>query len=354
MKAILFRALALLLFVIPSLSAALPDGASVLRAMTTNDDQLAAGGFPMAGTKIQLPGKITFPVRENRRAGPAARFKWKFTCVSSNRIAYDQEVVELLKWEDWLPPGSNTPQPSDAPAWMYGRILSFLNPEATGLCNLMGPLKPGVWSDSQNMVLAGVSGSINLYRPRPGPLTLSDYLDLPLLVVGRGYAKHIESISSVEALADGRLAVNAQGKPFYARANKWELIVEAAAAYLVRSATYYVDDSDRTLKKPRYVITTSGLQRFGSLALPEKFEQRDPFLDQEQPFHKSGTVISASLKGDEAFFDQTVAMFQAPFPVSTEVADYRTNPPMRLTFPGGEALDRNAIRRTNQMQRTPR
>jgi hypothetical protein len=90
MKAILFRAIAIAapqLFVATlSPFAALPNGASVLRAMTTYDDQLAAGGFTIEGTKIQLPGKITFPVRENRRAGPAARFKWKFTASAATEL----------------------------------------------------------------------------------------------------------------------------------------------------------------------------------------------------------------------------------------------------------------------------
>ena len=186
-------------------------------------------------------------------------------------------------------------------------------------------------------------GSLTLHGPNP--LTYLDYLDLPLLLVGRGYAKHIASISSVEALAGGRLSVKAAGKPFYARDTKWELVVEPAAAYLVRSATYYVDDSDRSIKKPRYVITTSGLRWFDALAFPERFEQRDPFLDKEQPFFKSGTVMAASLKGDEPFFKETVGMFQAPFAVSTDVADLRMNPPLRQTFPAGEMLDSNALRR---------
>ena len=165
MKAILFRiipvAAFLFVFVAPSPFAALPDGAFILKAMNTYDNQLVAGGFTIEGTKVQLPVKITFPVRENRRSGPAARFKWKFTCISSNKIAYDQEVTEILKWENWLPPGSSIPQPSDTPTWMYGRILSFINPEATGFYNFMGPLKPGIWSTPQDMAREGVSGSIN-------------------------------------------------------------------------------------------------------------------------------------------------------------------------------------------------
>jgi len=347
-----FRAIAtaaILLFVgTPSAFAALPDGAAVLRAMATNDDQLAVGGVTFEGTKI------TLPVGRARTCDPAARWKWKFTCVSANKIAYDQEVVEVLKWEDWLPAGRSIPQP-DKTTFMHMRLLSFLSPEATGHYDFIGPprFEPGVWSTRPKKVHDNVSmGSLTLHAPNP--LTYLDYLDLPLLLVGRGYARHIESISSVESLADGRLSVKAEGKPFYARATQWELIVEPAAAYLVRSATYYVDDSDRTIKKPRYVITTSGLRWFGSLAVPEKFEQRDPFLDKEQPFHKSGTVISASLKGDEPFFKETVATFQAPFPVSTDSADLRTNPPLRLTFPAGEVLDINSLRRTNRMQRSPR
>ncbi len=359
MKAILLRAATptvLLLFVVtPSVFAAAQDGAAVLRSITTNDALLTAGGVTIEGTAIRLPGRITFPVREDRkRAGPAARYKWKFTCVSTNQIAYDKEVVEVLRWKDWLLPGASIPEPSDERAWMYGRLLAFINPELTGFYNLMGPLKPGIWSAPQEMKRNGVDGAINLYQPRPGPLTLSDYLDLPLLLVGRGYAKHLESISSVQPLAGGCLSVQAQGTPFYARATKWELIIEPAAAYLVRSATYYVDDSDRTIAKPRFVITTSGLQRFGSLSLPEKFQQRDPFMDQEQPFYESGTVISASLKEDKQFFKETLDLFHAPFPVTTEVADNRSTPPVRLNFPAEQVLDVNSKGRTNQMQRTRR
>jgi RNA polymerase sigma factor (sigma-70 family) len=335
----------------PEARPALPDGAALLSALASNDAVLAAGGVTIEGTEVRLPGKIRFPVPENRRVGPAARYKWKFTYLSTNRIAYDHEAVELLRWEDWLPPGSSLPQPGDQPAWMYGRTLSFISPELTGFFNLMGPLKPGIWSAPQALLREGVSGAINLYRSNP--LTLSDYLEVPLWLVGRGYARHLESISSIEPLAGGRLAVNAKGKVFYSRATKWELVVEPAAGYLVRSATYYVDDSDRTLTKPRYVITTSGLLRFGSLALPEKFEQRDPLSVQDQPFHRSGTVTSASLKGDPAFLDETAAMFQAPFPVSTEVADNRSNPPVHLNFSAGATLDRNALRQLQAREPKP-
>jgi hypothetical protein len=345
---------AMLLFgATPSPFAAGQDGAAVLRALAAMDTKLVTVGVTLEGMKVTLPVKIAFPVRENRRrAGPAARFKWKFTCVSTNKIAYDKEVVEVLRWEDWLPPGSSIPQPSDEPAWMYGRLLSFISPEATGFYNLMGPLKPGLWSTQQKQARDKVSGAINLYPPNP--LTLSAYLDLPLLLVGRGYAKHLESISSVEALADGRLSVKAEGKPFYTRATKWDLVIEPAAAYLVRSATYYVDDSDRTIAKPRYVITTSGVKWFGSLAAPERFEQRDPFLDKEQPYLESGTVISASLKGDEQFFKETVETLKGPFPISTSISDHRVDPPLHLTVPAGETLDGDFRRPTNQMWPTRR
>lgn len=325
------------------------DGAAVLSAMAANDAQLAADGFLIEGTEINLPAKISFPEREKgKRLHPAARYQWKLTWLSTNEIAYDKEVVEILPWKDWLLPGASVPQPADEPKGMTGRILSFINPEATGFFYFNGPRRPGVWSTPQVMARGGVSGDINLYRPNP--VTLSTYLEMPLWRVGRGYAKYLERISAVEALENGRLAIKVEGKPSYSRATKWEMVVEPAAGYLVRSATYYVDDSDRTLVRPRYVITTSGLRRFGLLALPEKYEERDPFMDREQPFNKSGTVTAGSLKGDKQFLEATAAMFQPPFPVSTQVADNRSNPQVHLTFPAGEALDANALRQLRAVQ----
>ena len=342
-RALVFVAFCSLLFV-PVSALAQQDGAAVLKAMSSIDDQLAMGGVTIEGTKIWLPAG-------GSRCDPVAKWKWKFTCVSGNKIAFDEEVVEVLKWEDYLPGGSSIPQPDDT-TFMHMRRLSFLSPEATGMYDFIGTpsFKPGVWvwpAEPKKVHDNVGSGSIRLHRPNP--LTYLAFLDLPLLLVGRGYAKHIESITSVEALANGRLSVKAKGKPFYARATKWELVVEPAAAYLVRSATYYVDDSERTIEKPRYVITTSGLHWFGSLALPEKFEQRDPLYEKEQPFLKSGTVISASLTGDEQFFKETVDMFQPPFPVSTDIEDNRMDPPMHLTIPAGEVLDINAVRENAKM-----
>jgi RNA polymerase sigma factor (sigma-70 family) len=323
--------------------AGLPDGAAILSAMATNDTLLLADGFIIEGTELNLPGKISFPESERgKRVYPAARYKWKLTWLSTNQIAYDKEVIEIFPWKDWLRPGARLPQPGEEHAWMSGRTLSFINADASGFFYFNGPLRPGVWSAPQAMAIAGVTGDINLYRPNP--VTLSEYLEMPLWRVGRGFAKYLERISSVEALENGRLAIKVEGKPSYSRATKWEMIVEPAAGYLVRSATYYVDDSDRTIAKPRYVITTSGVKRFGSLALPEKYEQRDPFMDKEQPFYKSGAVTAGSLKGDKQFLEATAAMFQRPFPIRTAVADNRSNPPVHLTFAAGQTRDENALR----------
>lgn len=341
------------LLAVPASALALRDGAAILSAMAAIDDQLALGGVTLEGTKVSLPGKIRSPggqrlgkigfsSSESRWSGPATKSKWKFTCVSDNQIAYDEEVVEVLRWEDWMPAGPSLPEPGDEPTWMTMRLLSFLGPEASGHYDFVGiaSFEPEVWPARRKQVHDKVSfGSLRLYAPNPG--TLSAYLDLPLLLVGRGYAQHIRSVTSVEALAGGRLSVKAEGKPFYARATKWDLVVEPAAAYLVRSAAYYVDDSDRTLAKPRYVITTSGLQWFGPLALPEKFDQRDPAGDKERPFQKSGTVTTASLRSDRHFFKETADLCKAPFPISTDFQDNRMRPPSLLQFRSGEFLDRN-------------
>ncbi|MBL9161984.1 MAG: hypothetical protein JNL18_04495 [Planctomycetaceae bacterium] len=75
-----------------------------------------------------------------------------------------------------------------------------------------------------------------------------------LLPLGRGYSGSIEVINSVATQPDGMLKVMAENKKG-SHIGRWELLIDPAADYLVRSAkAYRRDDSE-----PRYVVENAGV-----------------------------------------------------------------------------------------------
>lgn len=75
------------------------------------------------------------------------------------------------------------------------------------------------------------------------------------LTVGRGFAKHLDSITSTKSLSSGLLEINAQGSFGSGLSGHWKLTVDPNANYLVREATFTADGQ----VEPTIEVTSTGI-----------------------------------------------------------------------------------------------
>jgi hypothetical protein len=123
-----------------------------------------------------------------------------------------------------------------------------------------------------------------------------------LLPLGRGYSGRIEAISSVAMQPDGMLKVTAENKKG-SHIGRWELLIDPAADYLVRSAkAYRRDDSE-----PRYVVENAGVLTGGGRSAAHTAR-----WIEEGGSPVSIAVTSVSSKGDEELIRRTEERLDEP------------------------------------------
>ena len=123
-----------------------------------------------------------------------------------------------------------------------------------------------------------------------------------LLPLGRGYSERIEAISSVATQPDGTLKVSAENKSG-SHIRRWELLIDPAADYLVRSAkAFRRDDSE-----PSYVVDNAGVLTGGGRSVAHTARWIE---GGGSPV--SIAVTSVSAKGDEELIKRTEERLDDP------------------------------------------
>jgi hypothetical protein len=85
-----------------------------------------------------------------------------------------------------------------------------------------------------------------------------------MFILGRGYSKYIDGLTSVTDLADGTIKCSGVGTCI-GEPGRWELVIDPSAAYMVRSATFQSEYADI----PLIEITTSEVKWFGERCVPK-------------------------------------------------------------------------------------
>jgi len=105
-------------------------------------------------------------------------------------------------------------------------------------------------------------GAVLMYPPDSHALELVKWKKMSVL--GRGFARYIDELTSVDDLADGTQQFVGSGT-FLTFKGTWEITIDPAAAYMVRSAVF---SWERT-GEPMVEVSTSGTKWFGKRCIPE-------------------------------------------------------------------------------------
>lgn len=123
-----------------------------------------------------------------------------------------------------------------------------------------------------------------------------------LLPLGRGYSGRFEAISSVATQPDGMLKVTAENKRG-SHIKRWELLIDPAADYLVRSAKAFRRDQS----EPSYVVENAGVLTGGGRSVAHTARWIE---GGGSPV--SIAVTSVSAKGDEELIRRTEERLDDP------------------------------------------
>lgn len=176
------------------------------------------------------------------------------------------------------------------------------------------------------------SHSLMIFPPDRPDLLLP--LVQTLWTAGRGFGEHLDEVDSYEERPNGLIQLRAQGHQGPYAKGTWELVVDPAASYLVRSGRFFYTGE----KEPTYSSENTGLKTAGTLAYPQNGTWTVTF---RTGVHRVTEICfeSAELTFDEALYKDARAVANQPYLPNTFVVDSRVNPvePYRIDY-NGKAL----------------
>ena len=134
---------------------------------------------------------------------------------------------------------------------------------------------------------------------------------------GRGFSSYIERITSIKAIANDALLVNAVGHGIAGGSGRWELSLDRKAAYLVRHASFFSGH----LETPDYGISNSDSVEAEDRVVPRTAIWTEGRLGM--PMTASFTIEKVSAVPDQHVIDDVMRHITGPFVGTTTVLDYR-------------------------------
>jgi hypothetical protein len=185
-------------------------------------------------------------------------------------------------------------------------------------------------NDEVKVIVKG-AGIVNFFPP--DDTSHNRPLKQFLWSMGRGYSKHIFELTSVVELEDGTIKCSGPGtdSPYDKGPARWELIVDPAADYMVRSAKYSQEGDEY----PRYEITSSGTKSMNGRFVPETATWQER-RRRNRPAPLRFVFKNVTQQRDYKLFEETQKMLFGPYQYSTTVIDERIDPPSSLDFGAGQ------------------
>lgn len=285
-----------------------PAGAQELRKKLKEMDARYRSGFTATGIDIIY----TWMYRDM----PPQKMRWKIT-MAGDRIAYEQQVVEILKWEDVLGPDEDLPPVDERGGGsLVSRTVVFFGPEFTGQHQSVGDQPPaGPVAPTPDDERGQIGFCAVTVTDPDAPNFVNYTTNGKLRLVGRGVSKYVDRITGIYHREDGMTSLTVEDT----KARKFEIVVDPKADFMVRRFKG-TDGSDMIL---------SGLKRNGGLFAPESIERVG-----ERCRH---TILSISPKPDLEFLKKAEARMHGPYIAPTIFEDWRRKKHDMKQFKQGES-----------------
>lgn len=322
---------------VPAAPAAPLDADGLLEKLKAMD-ALCEAGFTAAGTYVNA--------LSNYRDVPPRKMKWKIA-VSGEKMALEEEVIEVLRWKDVLGPDEEPPAPYSEtgrffilyrhkehvpPAYpgpggllLVLRQTYFVCPEYQASCDWLGTARPSgplpPWPQNE----PGLASSGNVTVEGRDKDAYVGKVIHRMQYLGRWYSRNIDRVVSVSPEKDGLISFTAEGSRGWLGPLKWKCVVDPNAAYMMR----FVALDYTKIPEWHEERTFRGLQWSGSVCVPERMEMRGA----KYP-HK---VTFVSSKVDPEVLRTAEKTVRGPYLVSTRLIDARSTEPRVYEYKRGES-----------------
>ena len=143
------------------------------------------------------------------------------------------------------------------------------------------------------------------------------------LAVGRGFSKHLKTVTSIKSLSSGLMKVISHGSHGSGLKGNWELILDPNSDWLVREATLTTDGH----KKPKIVISSSGVIVKDELKMAKYGTFRYSNL-----LELSVEVTDISkVVGTNTLNEEVLSRLNSPMPPGSVIMDMRGEKPVITT-----------------------
>ncbi|HUT30133.1 MAG TPA: hypothetical protein VMX13_10105 [Sedimentisphaerales bacterium] len=311
---------------LPVCGAAESKGTDTLARMAAFDSVYEAS-FTATGTGI-FPGKPGIPARPT---------VWMIT-TDGSRTFISEEATEVSPpdYEKTRRP-IRGPRPGSGTNYSVPGILTkqqtFYGSEFSCIMSSDVTFRPN--SEGELVASSDDKGSVILFPSDSRTLELVKWKKMSIL--GRGFARYIDELTSVADLADGTQQFVGSGT-FLTFKGSWEIIVDPAAAYMVRRAVFSAERSGN----PVVEVSTSGTKWFGDRCIPEN----SLWIQYDTPDEKVEIPVSCqSITGEPnlTLLTQAEEEVFGPYRGPTVVLDHRGIRNVKRLKPGDTYYDIDSL-----------
>jgi len=294
--------------------AAKMENAEVLKKLA-DYDSIFMSGFTVSGTQ---QGNESVVLRGPPLKG--VKRKWRLT-FSGDRIAYRTEMISYPKpkYEDLEGADTEIDEKKTRSISIKTKQWGYWGNDVSGTHyeNTVLTLDPtGEVVEKKEKLIDSM-----LFGPRAaGPIAPKRIL---LWSLGRFYSKQLDKVTRVEKSPGGRLMVSARGEQSPGYKGRWDLEIEPAAAWMVRTARFYWDDAPDRM---RAEIKNEGTVWSGPHCIPKVADCNywGPLSDGNGPEHITFEPLVEPFD-DKLYAEARQAVVDNKTPELT-VMDYRVTP----------------------------
>jgi hypothetical protein len=277
-------------------------------------DSIYEAGFTASGTETSQD--IFFQLER--------KYKWRLA-FDSGRCGYLMEILEYEKPKFQMPENGRKIS-LNADGWRVQSIRTkqwgYWGEDVSG--NLYEDTVVKI-SPENDVVETGKMHDSALFGPQDVGPNIPKHAKLWSL--GRFYSKLVDEVTHVEESANGCITVSALGKRGEGQPGRWELVIEPAAAWMVREACYYSD------ARPEIIaceMKNSGTAWNGSYYIPQKalFNYVGPIEGSKKLFLYELTFDPVIEQFDEKLYEGAKQAVTKDRPPKLTIHDHRMSPPL--------------------------
>lgn len=245
------------------------------------------------------------------------------SCAMKVLYRYEKEIPVFV------PPGSRPYQPADYDEhgnliiWrvLEKHILSDVNYSDANHNDTLEKLRVFFIDPNGQVVKTGDNTLLHRW-PAGDPANIYEFRQFQL-AMGRGFSRHLGTVTSLKSLFSGGIKVTSEGSYGQGLNGSWELILDPNSDYLVREALFTVD----TAPKPTIIVTSTGVMMKDGI----KIAKHGTFKYSNSLEVSFEVTDISKVVGPNLLYEEVLSRLDSPLPAGARIYDLRSKKPVVTT-----------------------